>query len=41
LNTATGQTGGPIWTSNTSKRVFWRKEVPFGVQKDTVFSFHP
>ena len=25
------QTLGPIWASNTSKRVFWAKEVPFGV----------
>ena len=26
-----GQTRGPILASDTSKRVFWPKEVPFGV----------
>ena len=31
----------PILASNTSKRVFWAKEVPFGVQKDKYFSFDP
>ena len=36
-----GQTRGPFWTSNTSKRVFWHKVVPIGVQEDKYFSFHP
>ena len=27
--------------SNTSKHVFWPKEVPFWVQRDKYFSFHP
>ena len=36
-----GQTRGPILASDTSKRVFWHKEVPFGVSKDKFFSFHP
>ena len=36
-----GQTRGPILASDTSKRVFWDKEVPFGVSKNKYFSFHP
>jgi len=36
-----GQTGRPILASDTSKRVFWHKEVTFGVKKYKYFSFHP
>ena len=36
-----GQTRGPILASDTSKRVFWPVEVPFVVQIDKYFSFHP
>ena len=41
LKFLTNHSCGPIWVNDTSKRVFWRKEVPFGVQKDTSFSFDP
>jgi hypothetical protein len=35
------QTRGPILASDTSKRVFWAKNVPFLVYKDKNLSFHP
>ena len=35
-----GQTRGSILASDTSKRVFWHKDVPSGVSKDKNFSFH-
>ena len=41
LKNLTNHNCWPIWASNTSKRVFWCKEVPFGVTKDTNFSFDP
>ena len=36
-----GQTRMPIMASHPSKRVFWHKDVHFGVQKDKYLSSHP
>jgi hypothetical protein len=36
-----GQTSGPILASDTSKRVVWHKDVPFGLKNDKYFSFNP
>jgi hypothetical protein len=35
------QTRGPIWTSDTSKRVVWTKDVPLGFRNINFIVFTP